>query len=182
MTAPTTSADLLQLSNAAVLNATDAQNRVYKPGDWPSQDDQYPLIKQRIISEQRTSLGRSGAIEFITVVTIRFTIEVSAPATVDDAGATGAESALWQIKRQLEVAVINSSALTQRISNIPTMTSQLAFNSEGATHLAGVQIDLQLEFYEGPESFAPIASVEPDQVVATNTSLPPTGFAVDLQP
>ncbi|HEX7850139.1 MAG TPA: hypothetical protein VF485_10460 [Sphingomonas sp.] len=176
----TTSEDLLQLCYEAVLNVTDAQNRVYKPGDWPSQDEQYPLIKMRLIHEARTSLGRGGAFDFLTVATIRLTGEVSAPATIDDAGATGAESALWRLKRQIEVAVINSYPLTKLIQNIPTIVSQLDFSSEGATHLAGVRIDLQLEFYEGPESFAPVAAVDLEEVTIANTTLPPTGIAVDL--
>ena len=176
----TTSDDLLQLCYDAVLNVTDAGSRVYKPGDWPSQDDQYPLIKMRLIHEARTSLGRGGAIEFLTVATIRFTGEVSAPATIDDAGATGAESALWRLKRQIEVAIVNSYPLTAKIQNIPALVSQLDFSSEGATHLAGVRIDLQLEFYEGPESFAPVATDDLEQVTVTNTNLPPTGLSVDL--
>lgn len=176
----TTSNDLLAATYVAVLNATDAGSRVYKPGDWPSQIEQYPLIKMRLIHEARTSLGRGGAIEFLTVATIRITGEVSAPATIDDAGATGAESALWRLKRQIEVAIVNSYPLTKLIQNMPTMVSQLDFSSEGATHLAGVRVDLQLEFYEGPESFAPVVSDDLEQVTIANTSLPPTGLSVDL--
>jgi len=176
----TTSQDLLELCNEAVLNVTDAGSRVYKPGDWPSQDEQYPLIKMRLIHEARTSLGRGGAIEFVTVATIRLTGEVSAPATVDDAGATDAESALWRLKRQIEIAIVNSYPLTNQIQNIPMMVSQLDFSSEGATHLAGIRVDLQLEFYEGPESFAPVESDDLQQVTIANTNLPPTGLSVDL--
>jgi hypothetical protein len=36
------------------------------------------------------------------------------------------------------------------------MQTELAFNSDAATHLAGLQMDVALEFYEGPESFAPV--------------------------
>ena len=176
----TTSEDLLQAAYEAVLNETDAGSRVYKPGDWPSQDEQYPLIKMRLIHESRTSLGRGGAIEFVTVATIRITAEVSAPATINDAGATGAESALWRLKRQIEVAIVNSYPLTKLIQNMPTITSQLDFSSEGATHLAGVRVDLQLEFYEGPESFAPVEAVDLEEVTISDPNLPPTGLSVDL--
>lgn len=176
----TTSQDLLQLCYEAVVNSTDAESRVYKPGDWPSQGEQYPLIKMRLIHEARTSLGRGGAIQFLTVATIRFTAEVSAPATIDDAGATGAETALWSLKRQIEVALINSYPLTGKIQNMPALVSQLDFSSEGATHLAGVRLDLQLEFYEGPESFAPVETFDLEQVTVANPNLPPTGLSVDL--
>jgi len=178
--AVTTSDDLLQLVNAAMIGATDAQGRVYKPGDWPSQESQYPLWKLRLVHEFRTSLGRGGAIEFITVATIRMVGEVSAPAKVGDAGAADAEVALWRLKRQAEVAVINSYPLTARIQNIPTISAQLDYSSDAATHLAGVRIDLQLEFYEGPESFAPVVSDDLEQVTIANTNLPPTGLSVDL--
>jgi len=177
----TTSIDLLQLVYDAILQAnTAAGTNVYKPGDWPTQDGQYPIIKLRLVHEQRTSLGRGGAIQFTSVATVRISAEVSGLATVDDAGAMAVEGAVWALKREIEVAVVNSSPLTQSIQNIPTMTSQLAFNSDAATHVAGVQIDLSLEFYEGPENFAPVASDDLTEVTIANPNLPPTGLSVDL--
>lgn len=177
----TTSLDLLQQSYDAILQAnTDAGNRVFKPGDWPTQDGQYPIIKMRLVHEDRQSIGRSGAFEFTTVATIRIAAEVSGLASVDDIGATGVETQLWALKRQIEVALVNSYPLTRLIQNIPTMTSQLAFNSDAATHIAGVQIDFSLEFYEGPENFAPVESVDLTQVTIVNPNLPPTGLSVDL--
>lgn len=177
----TTSLDLLQHAYDAILQAnTAAQSRVYKPGDWPTQDGGYPIVKMRLVHEQRASLGRGGAIEFTTVATIRIAAEVSGFASVDDVGATGVESQLWALKREIEVAIVNSYPLTRLIQNIPTMTSQLAFNSDAATHVAGVQIDLSLEFYEGPESFAPVVSDDLTEVTIVNPNLPPTGLSVDL--
>jgi len=177
----TTSLDLLQQVYDTILQAnTDASSRVYKPGDWPTQDGQYPIVKMRLVHEDRQSLGRGGAFEFTTVATIRIAAEVSGFASVDDIGATGAEAQLWALKRQIEVAVVNSYPLTRLIQNIPTMTSQLAFNSDAATHVAGVQIDLALEFYEGPENFAPVASDDLTEVTIVNPNLPPTGLSVDL--
>ncbi|HEX7693915.1 MAG TPA: hypothetical protein VF409_05465 [Sphingomonas sp.] len=176
----TTSQDLLDLVYQAVLDATDAGSRVYKPGDWPTQDGDWPIVKIRLLAEDRQSLGRGGAIEFITVATVRLHLEVSAPATEDDMGATGAETALWALKRQAEVAVINSYPLTKLLQNIPSVRSQLGFSSDAATHIAGVHMDLSLEFYEGPESFAPVATVDLEEVAIADTNLPPTGISVDL--
>jgi hypothetical protein len=186
----TTSLDVLDLCYAAVLGpgivtappayATMAQGRVYKPGDWPSQDGLYPLVKMRLVGEDRVPIGRSGPAEFTTTATIRITGEVSAPAQIDDGGATVAETLLWQLKRQIEVAIVNSYPLTSAIQQISSMRSQLAFNSEAATHLAGVQIDLALEFYEGPESFAPVVADTLDQVSLAATRFPPVGFGTDF--
>jgi hypothetical protein len=182
VTAPTTSLALLALCCAAVTGYTSADDRVFKPGDWPSQEGQYPLIKMRLVAEDRQSTGRGGAIAFITVATIRLIGEVSEPASEDDAGASGAEAALWALKREIEIAIVNSYPLTAAISNIPTMRSQLAFSSQGATHLAGVQIDVQLEFYEGPESFAPVEAVDLEEATLADTNLEPIGAEIDLQP
>lgn len=177
----TTSSDLLDLVYQALSTdggATDAGGRVYKPGDWPTQPDQYPILKLRLIGEDRVSQGRAS-VQFTTTAIIRIIAEVSAPATLDDAGATGAETALWRVKRQVEVAIVNSYPLFRSIQQLASVRSQLAFNSEGATHLAGIQMDLSLEFYEGPEDFAPIEADEIDQVSIAATHYPPARIIVD---
>lgn len=152
----TTSQDLIDVVHAAIVFAgTDAEGRVFKPGDWPSQPDQYPIIKLRLAFENRQSLGRSGPPQFTTVATIQIQAEVSEPAQIDNDGATEAEARLWAIKRQIDAAVVNSYPLTTHIQQISAMRAQLAFTSDAATHLAGVQIDLDVEFYEGIEDFPP---------------------------
>lgn len=172
-----TSLDLLALiRDALIAGQTDAADRVFTPGDWPTQPDQYPITKLRLVNENRQSIARSCAPEFTTTTLIRVISEVSAPAKLDDAGATDAELACWRIKRQNEVAIVNGYPLTARIQQIASIYSQLAFSSEGATHLAGVQMDLSIEFYEGPESFAP---VEADPLVDLHLTDPrhtPHGF------
>ena len=169
----TTSFDLLGLTQTALLGHTDAGGRAFTPGDWPTQPDQYPLLKLRVIAEDRQSLGRGGPPQFLVTTTVRILGEVSAPAAVDDAGATVAEAALWQLKRQVEVAVINSYPLTILIQQFPFIRSQLNFNSEGATHLAGIQIDVGLEFVQGPEDFAPIQAPAIAEVDITVPTYPP---------
>lgn len=173
----TTSLDLLDLVFQAVLAAdTNAEGRVYKPGDWPVQPDQYPIVKMRLLGESRQGIAVSGGPEFTTTATIRLQLEVSAPATIDDVGATAAETNAWTLKRQVEVAIINSYPLFGRIQNLAAIRSQLAFSSEAATHLAGVQMDLDLVFYEGPESFAAIEAVPLTAVRLTDTHHPGAGF------
>lgn len=164
---PTTSLDLLDAVHQAILAAdTAAGTNVFRPGDWPTQVGQYPIIKLRLVSQSRQSLGR-GAVEFITIATIRAMIEVSAPARVDDLGAQDAETQLWNLAREVDVAVIGSDPLARLVQQVASVQSQLAFTSEAATHLAGLQMDIALEFYEGPWSFAPIDAQDFTEVDAT---------------
>ncbi len=183
MTAPTTSLDLLTMVVAALTVAPDttaAGTRVYRPGDWPTQPGQFPIVKLRLIGERRASTGRGGAMSFTTVATIRLIGEVSAPATANGAGAAAAEAALWAVKRQIEVAVVNSYPLTSAIQQIAGMRAELAFNSEGATHFAGIQIDLDLEFYEDEDSFAPVPSTDVARFDVTSTHYPPHGVTIPV--
>ncbi|MDQ2763016.1 MAG: hypothetical protein M3Y22_05860 [Pseudomonadota bacterium] len=177
----TTSSDLLDLVYQAVRDGnTDAGPRIFKPGDWPTQPDQYPIIKMRLVTEDRQSISRSGPAEFITTATIRLATEVSALATPFDAGATAAESQLWALKRQVDVAVVNSYPLMSEIQQIAAMRSQLTFTSEAATHLAGMQTDIALEFYEGPEGFAAVQTDDLTEIDVVLPNHPPTGATFHL--
>ncbi|WP_395391487.1 hypothetical protein WBP07_12685 [Novosphingobium sp. BL-8A] len=177
----TTSLDLLDLVQSAIAAAgTDAGDRVYRPGDWPSQEATIPQIKLRLLSENRASISRSGAPQFTTTATIRAFLEVQAPASEDDVGAGIAEAAAWKLKRQVEVAVVNSYPLTQQIQQIASIRAQFAFNSEGAMHLAMVVLDLDLEFYEGPDNFAPIQADDLEEISLTATNYPPVTLTAGL--
>lgn len=189
----TTAPDVLALTTAALatpfpgvappLYPTAAADRVVSPGDIPTQADQYPILKVRLVSESKQSLGRAGPPEFTTTCTVRVTAEVSAPAEIGNVYASQVEAQLWAIKRQIEVAVINSYPLFMVIQQLASVQSQFAYTSEAATHLAGMQIDLTFEFYEGPEAFAPIAAVDLKVVHldAPNFVNRP-GFTADLTP
>ncbi|MCW2521751.1 MAG: putative bacteriophage ATP-binding protein [Frankiales bacterium] len=176
----TTSADLLGLTHEvlAATGATDAENRVYRPGDWPTQAGQYPHLKMRVIRETKQSLGRGGPPEFMVVTIVRITGEVSEPADMNDVGATNAEASLWRLARQVEVAVIGSYPLTAMLQHFPSVESQLAYNSEGETHLAGIQIDIAMEFYQGEDDFAPAPVEDLDDVEVTAANHPPFGLSI----
>lgn len=150
-------ADIVDMVEAALLasRATDAGGQVYRPGDWPAQPDSYPLLKLRIVSESKQSITRSGSVQFTTMLNLRIIGEVSAPVSLaDHAGASAAEAALLRLSRQVEVAVIGSYPLEQQIQQIASVTTQFAFDADGATHLAGIQKDFAIEFYQGAEDFA----------------------------
>jgi len=154
---------------------TDAGDRVYAPGDWPTQPGQYPIIKARLIGEQRVS-GARGNLQFTTTAAIRLIAEVSEAASIEDLGRTQIEAKLWRIKRQVEVAVMNSAELWRSIQQITTMRAQFAFDAEGATHLAGIQLDLDVEFFESGEDFDP-PDGEPIELIAGHDTNSATGFA-----
>lgn len=160
---------------------TDAGSQVFSPGDWPTQGDQYPRLKPRVVQESKQSLGRGGGPSFTVVSTLRIIGEVSAPAQFNDAGGSAAAAQLWRLARQVEVAVIGNGALYDAgVQQFATVNSQLAYSSDGETHLAGIQIDIGLEFYQGPEDFAPVAADDLDEIAAAWPAYPPTGFAADL--
>lgn len=178
----TTSQDLLALVYGA-LTATDATTdagaRVYQPGDWPTQQDQYPIIKLRLASENRTSAGRN-TILFTTVTTVQIIGEVSCPAEAGNAGAAAAEAALWALKRQIEIAIVNSYPLTGEIQQFPSINTTLAFDASGSTHVASILVALSMEFPEGAENFAPIASHDLTKAHADVTTYPGVGADISL--
>ncbi|NIJ07237.1 hypothetical protein FHS31_000833 [Sphingomonas vulcanisoli] len=185
------SLDLLGLTVAALLGpqatadppfyATDAGAGVASPGDWPTQQDQYPRIKVFVFGETKTSGGRGG-INFTVVTTIRVIGEVSKPVQINDGGAGAAMAALGALNAQIECAVINSYPLTGQLQQFPSIRSQLAFNADGATHLAGIHIDIDMEHFQSEEDFAPIASSDLNELDFASTAAPPTGFIVNLNP
>lgn len=185
------SGQLLDLVVAALLGpnaqatpsiyATAAGAGIFRPGDWPTQGGQYPRLKARITGETKQSIARSGPPEFTVLTTIRVIGEVSEPAAVNDAGATAAEASLWALERDVEIAVIGSYPLSAEIQQIASVNSQLDYNSDGETHLAGVQIDFGIEWYQGPEAFAPIASGDLDAVHLELTDHTPSGLDLYLQ-
>jgi hypothetical protein len=179
----TTTADIFDLVYAALAPApgapapTDAGERVHRPGMLPTQSDDYPQIKTRVVSESRQSLGR-GAVEFTTTATIRAIGEVSAPVMLVDVQKSDVEVKLWALKRQIEMAVIGSYPLFRVVQQLASVQAQLNFDVQN-TMLAGIQIDLAFEFYEGPEDFAPPAADEIDGFDCHTPAGP--GFSTSLQ-
>lgn len=158
---------------------TQLGTRVYKPGDWPSQDEQYPLARVRLIREDRRSPGRGGPDQFVTTALVLITLEVSALALADNEGAAAAEQQLWAIKREVDAAIFNNAAIGALISQYPNISAELAYASEAATHLAGLQIKVAAEFFEGADGFPGAADPEPlddlDEITVEATRLPPAG-------
>ena len=177
---PVTSNTLLLLCAEALRadGATDAGTRVYTPGDGPSQQRTLPQIKLRLARETRQSLSRSGAPHFRTTATVRILAEAQSYALEDDEGAERAQAAAWAIKRQVEVAIINSYPLFDVVEQLANMRADLAFNADGALHIAGIQMDLDFEFYEGAENFAPIFAETISDVLIEPTNYAPASIII----
>jgi len=131
---------------------TSAEDRVRRPGDLPTQPDSYPLLKLRMVAETKQSLGR-GTPGWLVLVTIRIIGEVSAPAIAAEPLTSEIEGRLWQLKGEVERAVINSYPLFTHVQQLASVQSQLAYALEGK-HLAGVQSDYTFEIVESGEDFA----------------------------
>lgn len=183
----TTSADLFELVFAALAPdpvspdsppPTAAGDNVDRPGIVPTQSDQYPRISVRMISETKQSQGR-GSIGFITSTTIRVVGVASAPVSIDDVRVSMIEAKIWQLKAQIERAIINSYPLFSSVQQLASVQTQLAFDAQ-ATMLAGVQSDYTFEIYEDADDFAPIPADVLDEITAHLPGNGP-GFTAALQ-
>jgi len=162
--------------------ATDAGARVFQPGDWPTVRGQMPIIKLRILRERRQSQSRSGSPQYTTTAMIRVIGEVEAYASEDNAGAAIAEAACWLLKRQIEIAIVNSHELFMRIQQIASIDSSLVISSEGATHIAAIVMDFAVEFFEDADSFAPVSADDVNDIDLTAANHPPLSAQFPLNP
>lgn len=178
--------DLFELVRAQLLladdgkPATSAGDRVQTPGDMPSQQGDYPIIKLRLVGETKQSQGR-GSIGYLTIVTIRVNGEVSAPADVEDPLTSDVEQRLWTLKREIERAIINRYPLFFHVQQLASVQTQLAFTAE-ATHLAGIQSDYAFEIYETAEDFAPLPLDVVTEIRAVDPNHPGIALATRLNP
>lgn len=160
---------------------TNAKRRVYAPRDWPSWDKIYPALFLSAPLERKEGLGRNTAPQFFTTSTIRISGRVSEPAAIGDVNAGLAEAELWILQRQYEIAVINAVSIMPHVQQIKSVTTRLAYSSEGATHLAGIMTDIEVEFYQGAEDFAPVPAT-PIETIGIKADLAnvadPTGIYV----
>lgn len=160
-----TTSDLLQsLMVAALTGSTAAGTAVFAPRDWPTTPGEMPILLIQSPTEHKQSLGRSGAQQFTTTVTIRVVGRMTAKAQSGDAGAGALLTALGLLQGQIEVAVINSYDLTCEIQQIAAVDVSNGVSSAAELHLGELVMDFHLETYEGPEQFAPVAASPIEQM------------------
>lgn len=155
----TTTSDTLQALMVAVLTgSTAAGDQVFAPRDWPTTPIETPILLIQSPTEHKESLGRSGAQQFTTTITIRVVGRLTGKAETGDAGAAAVLAALGVLQGQIERAVINSYDLTRAIQQIAAVDVQNGVKADAELHLGELVMDFHLETYEGPEDFAPIAA------------------------
>ncbi|CAI1642202.1 MULTISPECIES: ATP-binding protein [Serratia] len=168
----------------ALKNKTDAGDRVYSPRDWPTTADMYPVILVQTPIDVKSSLGRNVP-QFNTVTTVRLTGRLQ---ELDDAakdnGAEKAEEALEELREQIERAVINSYELTRKIQQFLQVRSAIGIDADGEGHTAQLLMDLDIEYYQGPEEFYEI-DTEPlegiDATIAMPDGTPEPLVKIDLE-
>jgi hypothetical protein len=168
----------------ALKNKTDAGDRVYSPRDWPTTADMYPVILVQTPIDVKSSLGRNVP-QFNTVTTVRLTGRLQ---ELDDAskdnGAERAEEALEQLREQVERAVINSYELTRKIQQFFQVRSTIGIDADGEGHTAQLLMELDIEYYQGPEEFYEI-DTEPlegiDATIAMPDGTPEPLVKIDLE-
>jgi hypothetical protein len=154
-----TSGVLQSLVAAALAGKTAAGLNVFTPRTWPTTADEMPIVLVQSPREtKQNSNGRTGPAEFFVTATIRVVARVSAKAASGDAGAVAAEFAVGLLQRQIEVAVINDDALRRAIQKFSAVEIETGVKSEGGLVFGELVMDFALEFYQGPEAFAPVLS------------------------
>ncbi|ENB4712370.1 TPA: ATP-binding protein [Yersinia enterocolitica] len=149
-------AQVRQLVVAAILGKTDAENRVYSPRDWPTTEEMYPVILVQTPIEEKQSLGRNAP-QFNTITTVRITGRLQElDGENENDGANKAELALERLREQIERAVINSYDLTRQTQQFARVRSTIDLDSAGEGHLSQLLMELDIEYYQGPEDFYPI--------------------------
>ncbi|EHD21320.1 MULTISPECIES: hypothetical protein [Brenneria] len=140
---------------AALQGKTSAEDRVYSPRDWPTTEDMYPVILVQTPMDVKDSLGRNAP-QFNTVTTVRITGRLQELDGDSDDGAAKAEAALETLREQIERAVINSYDLTRQTQQFLQVRSTIDVDASGEGHLAQLLMEIDIEYYQGPEDFYPI--------------------------
>lgn len=140
----------------ALKNKTAANERVYSPRDWSTTEDMYPVILVQTPIDVKNSLGRNAP-QFSTVTTVRVTGRLQElDDETEDNGAAKAEEALEDLREQIERALINSYELTRQTQQFLQVRSTIDIDASGEGHLAQLLMEIDIEYFQGPEDFYPI--------------------------
>ncbi|MGP2515300.1 ATP-binding protein [Yersinia sp. 2545 StPb PI] len=140
-----------QLAAAALLGKTDAEGRIYSTDAWPVTT--YPAILLQTPLEVKESIGRNVP-QFNTMTTLRISGHIQLSEAVNRV--TEAASALERLCEQIQRAVINSYELTRQIHQFAKVRTTMGIDTSSEQHFAEVKIELDLEYYQGPEDFFPV--------------------------
>ena len=168
----------------ALVGHTDAGDRVYSPRDWPTSSTIYPALLVQTPFDHKKALGRNTP-AFTTVTTVRITGRVQEyDGETDDDGAMRAETALENLREQVERAVINSYELTRKIQKYAEVRSTINVDADGEAHMGQLLFEIDIEHYQGPEDFYPVDPPPFEGVDITITmpdGTPRPGTSINLQ-
>lgn len=158
------SAILRELAVKALKGNTLAEHRVYSPRDWATRSKDYPLILVQTVYEEKFSKGRNSP-QFDTVTTLQITARLEEmDGELDDDGAMKVQLNLERMKEEIERAVINSYEITRYTQQIKHVRSQINLNPEGEGHTGQLVIQMDIEYFQGPDDFYPIEGDELQEV------------------
>lgn len=164
-------AGIRDLVVSALAGKTDAEERVYSPRTWPTTESMYPVILVQTPIDVKNSLGRNVP-QFNTVTTVRITGRLQElDEEAEDNGAIKAEIALERLREQIERAVINSYELTRKTQQYLQVRSTINVDASGEGHTAQLLMELDIEYYQGPEEFYEIEA-EPLKGMDVTISMP----------
>ncbi|CNH58311.1 putative ATP-binding protein [Yersinia massiliensis] len=146
-------AQVRQLAAAALLEKTDAEDRIYSTDTWPATT--YPAILLQTPIEVKESIGRNAP-QFKTTTTLRISGHIQM--SESDNRITEAASALERLCEQIQRAVINSYELTRQIQQFAKVRTTMGIDTSNEYTFATVKIEFDLEYYQGPEDFFPLES------------------------
>lgn len=144
-------AQIRQLAAAALLGKTDAEGRIYSTDVWPVTT--YPAILLQTPLEVKESIGRNVS-QFNTMTTLRISGHIQLSEAVNRV--TEAAEALERLCEQIQRAVINSYELTRQIQQFAKVRTTMGIDTSSEQHFAEVKVELDLEYYQGPEDFFPV--------------------------
>ncbi|WP_145587189.1 ATP-binding protein [Yersinia kristensenii] len=148
-------AQIRQLAAAALIGKTDAEGRIYSTDIWPITT--YPAILLQTPVEVKESIGRNAP-QFKTMTTLRISGHIQLSEA--DNRVTEAALALERLCEQIQLAVINSYELTRQIQQFAKVRTTMGIDSNSEPHFAQVTVELDLEYYQGPEDFFPLETLQ----------------------
>lgn len=152
----TKSGALVDQIEALLTGSTGAGENVIVALSWPQTVASLPAILiDPVYTEHRESLGRNAP-QFTTVTTIKIHARVTSPDGPDNSGAQAVQDALETLKSQIERNLINAYPLMLQIQQFPAIDTEFDISADAKQPVGELTMTIAMEFYEGPEDFAPI--------------------------
>ncbi|QMD19968.1 phage tail protein [Escherichia coli] len=149
-------AEARKIVTRALNDCSGFGGRVYSPRTLPVMPDQYPLIIVSVQFEHKVSQGRHVP-QFTTTTTLRIDGRVLAYDSGDET--ENAAGVAWEeaeaMKEAIERAVIGNPDVRMKFQQISRIRSHIGVDSDGEAHTGIVVLELDLEYYQGPEDFFP---------------------------